>query len=118
MPVGLLAAAEDGNGLYVVALVHQAQGGQRGAEGGYGAGVDDTPRGAVGVEKRDGARGPDERVGGVLASFFFLRGLDYLLGGGEGNDCGGLLVSCPAMIRDIHAWMRKRTFDSVTGRTT
>lgn len=115
MPVGLLAAAEDGDGLDMVALMDQTQGGQCRAEGGYRAGVDDAARRAVGVEQGNGARGPDERGGGILAGFFLLCRLDYLLGGREGDDWrGAWLVSHPV----CNVMRRHHTFDTVTGWTT
>lgn len=88
MPVGLLAAAEDDEAgrRGQRALLHERERGQRRAEGGQGAGVQEARGLAVWGEERDGAGGAD---GGCVGG-----GLGGGGGGGrgEGYDCGVVLV--------------------------
>lgn len=74
MPVGLAAAAEDGEGGDVAPLADEAEGGECRAEGGYGAGVQDAGGFARGREEGDGAGGGDRGLVGVG------------VGWGEGDD--------------------------------
>lgn len=74
VPVGLAAAAEDGEGGDMAPLADEAEGGECCAEGGDGAGVQDAGGFAGGREEGDGAGGVDHGLVGVC------------VGRGEGDD--------------------------------
>lgn len=66
VPVGLVAAAEDGDGVHLVAADDEAGGGEGGAESCEGFGVEEAGGLALGCEKSYGTCGSDFGSRGVL----------------------------------------------------